>query len=260
MNSNIYIGTSGWHYKHWMGTFYPPGLKPKDFTRFYIYFFRSVEINNSFYRLPSAQTFAGWRAAVPPDFVFSVKGSRFITHMKKLNEPQQSTARFFENLQALEEKLGPVLFQLPPTLKVSMHKLEDFLRALPAYYRYTFEFRHPSWYHPAVLELLRRYGIAFCIYELAGHMSPLEVTAAFAYVRLHGPDGKYAGSYSEGALNWWADKAVEWQAQGLDVFIYFDNDQLGYAAFNAKRLQELVWERNGGGLSFKRDDQQQSLF
>ena len=257
---NIHIGTSGWHYKHWMGTFYPQGLKSKGFTRYYLNFFRSVEVNNSFYRLPSAQTFASWRAAVPEDFVFAVKASRFITHMKKLTDPHQSIARFFENVQALEEKLGPILFQLPPGLHISMYKLEDFLKALPSYHRYTFEFRNSSWYHPAVLELLQRYNIAFCIYELEWHMSPIVVTADFVYVRLHGPEGKYAGSYSESALSWWANQCLEWQSQNLDVFIYFDNDQLGYAAHNAKRLQELVWERNGSGKFYKEMDQQQKLF
>ncbi|WP_224995593.1 DUF72 domain-containing protein [Cesiribacter sp. SM1] len=262
MERKIYIGTSGWHYKHWMGTFYPHGLKSKDFTRYYLNFFRSVEINNSFYRLPSAQTFAGWRAAVPPDFLFAVKASRFITHMKKLTDPQQSIARFFENVQALEEKLGPILFQLPPFMNISMHKLEDFLKALPPYYRYTFEFRNHSWYNPAVMELLRRYNIAFCIYELDRHLSPFEITADFVYVRLHGPEGKYAGSYSDEGMHWWANNCLEWQRQGRDVYIYFDNDQNGYAAHNAKLLQQLVWERMGisPDLGQWNLDQQQSLF
>jgi uncharacterized protein YecE (DUF72 family) len=239
----IYIGTSGWHYKHWVGTFYPPDLKSKDFTNYYLRFFRTVEINNSFYKLPSSETFANWRASVPDDFVYAVKGSRFITHMKKLKDPQESIQRFFENVNALEEKLGPILFQLPPGWSVNEERLAAFLAVLPPYYRYTFEFRHTSWYTPAILDLLRRYNAAFCIYELEYHVSPLEVTADFVYVRLHGPETKYAGSYSEEALNGWADKCLEWQQQGLDVYVYFDNDQLGYAAFNAKRLQELVSEK-----------------
>jgi uncharacterized protein YecE (DUF72 family) len=240
MEQKIYIGTSGWHYKHWMGNFYPEGVKSKDFTAYYLRYFQTVEINNSFYKLPSAETFANWRASVPPDFVFAVKASRFITHMKKLKDPQQSIGRFFENVNALEEKLGPILFQLPPAWKVNKERLEDFLKALPPYYRYTFEFRHPSWYNDEILDLLRRYNAAFCIYELAWHMSPLEVTAEFVYVRLHGPDDKYAGSYSDSAMAWWAQQCLDWQKQGLDVYVYFDNDQLGYAAFNAQRLQELV--------------------
>ncbi|MDX5421978.1 MAG: DUF72 domain-containing protein [Hymenobacteraceae bacterium] len=240
MQQKIHIGTSGWHYKHWMGTFYPTGVKPRGFTAYYTRFFSSVEINNSFYRLPSAGTFGSWRTSVPDDFIFAVKANRFITHMKKLKEPQESLDRFFTNVNALEEKLGPVLFQLPPGWKVNTERLSNFLSLLPPSYRYTFEFRHPSWYSQEVLQLLRKHNAAFCIYELAGHMSPLELTADFVYVRLHGPEGRYAGSYSESALAWWARQCLAWQAQGLEVYAYFDNDQLGYAAFNARRLQELV--------------------
>lgn len=160
--------------------------------------------------------------------------------MKKLTDPQERLSRFFGNVNALEEKLGPILFQLPPGWKVNTERLSSFLRLLPPAYRYTFEFRHPSWYCTQVLELLQEHHAAFCIYELAGHMSPIEVTADFVYVRLHGPEGKYAGSYSESALEWWASQCLNWQLQGLAVYVYFDNDQLGYAAFNAMRLQELV--------------------
>ena len=244
MEHSIHIGTSGWHYKHWMGTFYPPEVKSKGFTDYYTRFFSTVEINNSFYKLPSAETFANWRAAVPDDFIFAVKASRYITHMKKLKEPQEGLSRFFTNVNRLEEKLGPILFQLPPMWSVNAARLHDFLQLLPPYYRYTFEFRHQSWYTPQVYELLQHYNAAFCIYELEYHMSPLEVTADFVYVRLHGPETRYAGSYSESALQWWASKCLAWQQQGLDVYVYFDNDQLGYAAFNAQRLQTIVQERN----------------
>jgi uncharacterized protein YecE (DUF72 family) len=242
MEHQIHIGTSGWHYKHWMGNFYPHGVKSKDFTNHYIRFFRTVEINNSFYKLPSAETFANWRASVPEDFLFAVKASRFITHMKKLKDPQESISRFFNNVNALEEKLGPILFQLPPGWQVNTDRLRDFLTLLPPYYKYTFEFRHHSWYAPEVLEILRNFNAAFCIYELEWHLSPMEVTADFVYVRLHGPEGKYAGSYSDDTLRWWASNCLGWQRQGLSVYIYFDNDQYGYAAFNAMRLQELVQE------------------
>ncbi|RNI29696.1 DUF72 domain-containing protein [Rufibacter immobilis] len=237
---SIYIGTSGWHYNHWKGNFYPKGVTSAQFTEHYLRYFKTVEINNSFYRLPTAQTFANWRASVPQDFLFAVKASRYITHMKKLKDAQQGLAQLLGNAQALEEKLGPVLFQLPPAWRLNLERFEEFLRALPPYYRYTFEFREPSWYHPQVYDLLRAHNHAFCIYELAGHMSPLEVTANFVYVRLHGPEGKYAGSYSESALQWWANTCCTWAAEGKDVYLYFDNDQNGYAAFNAIRLQELV--------------------
>ncbi|TXK49870.1 DUF72 domain-containing protein [Pontibacter qinzhouensis] len=227
-----------------MGNFYPEGVKPKDFTSHYVQHFSTVEVNNSFYKLPSAETFANWRKSVPPDFLFSVKASRYITHMKKLKDPQQSIARFFENANALEEKLGPILFQLPPGWAVNETRLADFLAALPSHYRYTFEFRHHSWYTPGVLELLRKHQAAFCIYELEWHLSPMEVTTNFVYVRLHGPEGKYAGSYTDDTLRWWAGNCRNWQQQGLDVYIYFDNDQYGFAAFNASRLQEILREQS----------------
>ena len=245
MENKIYVGTSGWHYKYWVGNFYPAGMQSKDFTNFYLQFFRTVEINNSFYKLPSFETFANWREAVPADFVFAVKASRFITHMKKLKDPQESIMRFFENVRGLGEKTGPILFQLPPAWKVNYDRLAHLLRVLPPEYRYTFEFRGQTWYTPEIYDLLKQYNAAFCIYELAGHQSPLEVTADFVYIRLHGPTlFKYQGSYSDETLSFWAEKLLAWHAQNKDVYIYFDNDQLGYAGFNARRLQELLRERD----------------
>ncbi|MGV3539277.1 MAG: DUF72 domain-containing protein [Rufibacter sp.] len=241
----IYIGTSGWHYPYWKGNFYPAGMASKDFTNYYIKFLNTVEINNSFYRLPTAEMFAVWRASVPDDFLFAVKASRYITHMKKLKEPQQGLAQFLGNAQALEEKLGPILFQLPPAWKVNIERFHDFLQALPPYHRYTFEFREPTWYHPEIYDLLRKHNHAFCIYELAGHMSPLEVTADFVYVRLYGPTlNKYQGSYPDSAMQWWASTCHTWAEEGKDVYVYFDNDQNGYAAFNAITLQEMVRRGN----------------
>jgi uncharacterized protein YecE (DUF72 family) len=245
MAGSIHIGTSGWHYKHWVSTFYPAEAKPRDFTSHYLQHFRTVEINNSFYKLPSAETFAAWRDSVPPDFLFAVKASRFITHMKKLKDPHQSSIRFFEQVAALQEKLGPILFQLPPFWHVNTERLARFLAVLPPQYRYAFEFRHPSWYAPEVLALLRQYGAAFFIYELEGHLSPFEITSDMVYVRLHGPGAKYQGSYSEEGLQWWAGRCREWQQQGLQVFVYFDNDEQGFAAFNARRLQELLQQGSG---------------
>ena len=252
MGNKIFIGTSGWHYKHWVGNFYPAGATSKDFTPYYLRNFRTVEINNSFYKLPSFETFANWRASMPADFVFSVKASRFITHMKKLKDPQQSTIRFFENVRGLAEKTGPILFQLPPAWKVNIERLEGLLKILPPEYRYTFEFRDPSWYTAEIYGLLRQFNAAFCIYELAGHLSPLEITADFLYLRLHGPTvQKYEGNYSEETLGFWAEKLLHWHAQNKDVFVYFDNDQAGYAAFNARRLQEMILERKPEALHGK---------
>ncbi|WP_192821772.1 DUF72 domain-containing protein [Rufibacter sp. LB8] len=237
---NIHIGTSGWHYTHWKGTFYPVGTPSSQFTAYYLTKFQTVEINNSFYRLPTPETFAAWRDSVPEHFLFSVKASRYITHMKKLKEPQQGLQQFLGNAQGLGEKLGPVLFQLPPAWRVNVERFREFLQALPPYFRYTFEFREPSWYHPEIYALLRQHNHAFCIYDLAGHQSPLEVTADFVYVRLHGPGEKYQGSYTPEALQEWANLCLAWAEEGKDVFVYFDNDIGSHAPSNAMTLQELV--------------------
>ena len=237
---SIHIGTSGWHYTHWKGTFYPEKLPAREYINYYLNFFQSVEINNSFYKLPSEETFRLWKESVPEGFVFAVKASRFITHMKKLKEPGQSIARFMHAVDFLEEKLGPILFQLPPFWNLNLERLQEFLEALPKGYRYALELRNESWYDERVYHLLKEHGVAFCIYELERHLSPLLVTTDFVYVRLHGPGGKYEGSYTEETLLDWSLKIKEWQREGKDVYFYFDNDLLGYAPHNAKRLQELV--------------------
>ncbi|HEY0653493.1 MAG TPA: DUF72 domain-containing protein [Chryseosolibacter sp.] len=236
----FYIGTSGWHYRHWVGTFYPKDLKQDQQFEYYKKHFDTVEINNSFYRLPSPETFERWRKESGKTFLFVVKASRFITHNKKLKDPETSYERFFTNVKMLKQKLGPILFQLPPKWNVNIDRLRDFLRALPRKFRYVFEFRNETWYTEEVYGLLREYNCAFCIYELAGHTSPTLVTADYVYVRLHGPGDKYQGSYDNKQLKEWAKACRMWQHEGLDVFVYFDNDQLGYAAFNAKTLKEMV--------------------
>jgi uncharacterized protein YecE (DUF72 family) len=235
----IHIGTSGWSYKHWRGTFYPEGLKVKDEFAWYLRHFNTVEINNSFYRLPKKETFVTWRENVPDNFVYVVKASRYITHMKKLHDPKQSTALFLEHAALLKEKLGPILFQLPPFLKADSNLLKDFLVQLPRSFRYVFEFRNADWYREDILGLLREYNCAFCIYELAGHQSPIETTADFVYLRLHGPGEKYEGSYPDRTLRKWGKMCKTW-AKTKEVFVFFDNDQKGYAAFNALRLIEII--------------------
>jgi uncharacterized protein YecE (DUF72 family) len=241
MEGRIHIGTSGWHYKHWTGTFYPEGTRAAEQFACYLQHFDTVEINNSFYRLPTPETFRKWKTSAPADFVFAVKANRFITHMKKLKDPAESLARFMENVSALDDRLGPILFQLPPGWKLNLQRLQEFLQALPTRYRYAFEFRNPSWYNDEVMVLLEKHNCAFCVYELAGHLAPQEVPADFVYVRLHGPgENKYQGSYGDAELKNWARRCAAWRKQRKDVFVYFDNDQAGYAAFNAKRLRELV--------------------
>ncbi len=235
----IRIGTSGWHYKHWVGPFYPPKLPASKMLEFYRERFDTVELNNSFYRLPSAEAFAAWREAAPPGFLFAVKASRFITHNKKLGDAGAALDRLLERTGILEDKLGPILFQLPPQWQVNVSRLEEFLRILPRYHHYSFEFRNPTWNQPRVYEALRRSNAAYCIYHLAGFEAPLEITANFAYLRLHGPGNRYQGSYSDGDLRAWADRIRSWNALEA-VYVYFDNDQAGYAALDALRLRRML--------------------
>lgn len=187
--------------------------------------------------------FTSWRKSVPRGFLFSVKASRFITHMKKLKLDKAGISIFFERVKILKEKRGPILFQLPPKWKRNEERLAAFTSILPERYRYSFEFRDPTWYTEEIYQLLRERNCAFCIYELAGHLSPVRVTADFVYVRLHGPGNKYQGSYTNRELGKWAGNISEWIKQGKDVYIYFDNDQAGFAAFNAQRLMELCGEQ-----------------
>jgi uncharacterized protein YecE (DUF72 family) len=235
----IYIGTSGWSYKHWRNTFYPEEIKIKDQFEYYRRYFNTVEINNTFYMLPKKETFRAWKNEVPAEFKYVIKASRYITHMKKLHSPKESTALFLEHIGILEEKLAAVLFQLPPYLKADYNLLKDFLGQLPKAYRYVFEFRNIDWYQKEIYQLLENHNCAFCIYELDGHLSPIELTADFVYLRLHGPGKKYQGSYSDESLLKWANRCREW-LKTKDVFVYFDNDEKGYAAFNAIRLKELM--------------------
>lgn len=239
MAARIYIGTSGWSYPHWRGTFYPTELKAKDEFKYYQAHFDTVELNNSFYRLPTYENFLRWKMTSTRNFIFSVKANRFITHMKKLKDPEEPLERMLGNFKGLGKKLGPILFQFPPSWKKNVERFESFLSKLPKSRRYVFEFREHSWYNNDIITLLRKHNCAFCIYELAGHVSPTIVTADFVYVRLHGPGDKYQGSYKRQALKKWAGLCKKWQVSGMDVYVYFDNDQFGYAAKNALRLKDL---------------------
>lgn len=238
--SHIHIGTSGWHYQHWRNTFYPEELASEDWLDYYTQHFHTVEINNSFYQLPEEKTLKQWRGKVPEGFSFTVKASRYITHQKKLKDPQQSLPSLLERIAILGDKLGLILFQLPPRWHCNPERLGEFLAALPEDYRYVFEFRDRSWFNPEVYELLATHQAAFCIYDLAGELSPKEVTADFIYVRLHGPDDAYQGQYSTQTLSGWAGAFSTWTSQGKEVYCYFNNDQFGYAARDARHLQSMI--------------------
>ncbi len=236
-----YIGTSGWLYPHWRGTFYPKGLLHKEEFAYYSIFFNNVEINNSFYRLPPRQVFEDWARTSNENFLFIIKANRFITHMKKLKDPKEPIQRMLDACSGLGKKLGPILFQLPPVWPLNLERFEAFLSALPKGYRYAFEFREVSWYNEEVYSLLKKHNCAFCIYQLAGHTSPIITTTDFAYIRLHGPTkNKYQGSYDFDALKYWAHLCRKWQKGGKDVYVYFDNDDSGYAAFNAQVLEMML--------------------
>ena len=238
----IHIGTSGWHYKHWLDdVFYPTGTKPAQMFEFYAKHFDTVEINNSFYHLPSAKTFDNWRDSSPARFIFAVKASRFITHMKKLKDPQPSSEKFFDVADRLGRKLGPILFQLPPRWKLNLERFEEFLQSLPGKHKYVFEFRDESWLVPEVYELLRRYKAAHCIHDFADMKVPLEITTSFTYIRFHGPtSAKYWGPYSAAQLRSWADRIAAWSRRLTNVYVYFNNDPEGHAVRNALELKRLV--------------------
>ncbi len=244
----VWVGTSGWVYPHWRGRFYPSDLPSRQWLPFYARHFDTVEVNNSFYRLPKRATFEGWAATTPPNFVFAVKGSRFITHMKKLRDAQEALTRFFQAVEGLGEKLKVVLWQLPPHLKADAERLAEFLHQLPRHCLYAVEFRHASWWEDKrVWQVLERYGTAHCVPILPTVPKELadKVTASFVYLRFHGWDGLYEGCFPDEELAWWAERICRWHQQGFTVFAYFNNDVNAYAVRNAQRLKEFVTAKAG---------------
>jgi len=238
--ASVHIGTSGWHYAHWRGPFYPHGLPDERMLDHYVTRFHTAEINNTFYRLPKEKAVAQWRDAVPKGFVFAVKGSRYLSHIKRLKDAEEPVSTFVERVEGLGDKLGPILFQLPPRWHRNLERLQAFLEVMPCDVRCALEFRDPDWFGEETEKMLAESGAAFCIYDFNGRESPQPVTTDFVYVRLHGPLGAYQGSYSDDALSTWAERCASWSTDGKEVFFYFDNDENGYAAANALRLQEIV--------------------
>ena len=246
----VRIGCSGWQYRHWRGNFYPAALPPSRWFQQYARTFDTVEINNSFYRLPSPETFERWREQAGGAFLYAVKASRFLTHMKKLKDPEAPLDLFFDHATHLGPRLGPVLYQLPPRWPLNLERLHHFLDALPsasgstgsAGIRHAIEFREPSWYDERVFELLRRYQVALCLHDMPGSASARFVVGPFVYVRFHGVT-KYAGRYGDDHLEDWADWLAACAEEGLDVYAYFNNDTGGHAPRDAVRLRELVARR-----------------
>jgi uncharacterized protein YecE (DUF72 family) len=239
-NPSIRIGCSGWQYQHWRGDFYPAELPASRWLEYYAERFDTVEINNTFYRLPEAPTFAAWGTRAPRGFVYAVKASRYLTHMKKLKEPKEPLRRFFTRAAKLGASFGPVLYQLPPRWPVNVERFETFLRALPRARRHVVEFREPSWYRDEVFELLERYGVALCLHDMGGSASGRLAIGPFVYVRFHGAQ-KYSGRYSDAMLDGWAEWLALQVGKGRAAYAYFNNDVGGHAPRDAIRLRELLY-------------------
>lgn len=233
------IGTSGWHYDHWRERFYPPDLPKSRWLEFYARHFGTLEINSSFYHLPTESAFARWRDSSPADFVFAVKVSRFITHIKKLADCEEALQTFLLRAQGLGEKLGPLLYQLPPAMGRDDERLKAFIGLLPDGFRHVFEFRNDSWFVPEIYGILQERNLALCIYDMGSRPSPCEITADFSYIRFHGSASR-RGCYSDAELGRWAERISRMGAQTKAVYVYFNNDAQGFALKNARRLAELL--------------------
>jgi len=236
----IRIGTSGWHYNDWAGLFYPNKLPKSKWFEYYAQHFDTVEINNTFYHQPKPQTFKNWRKQAPKNFLFTVKANRFITHIKRLKEPQEPLERFFDGAQLLKSNLGPILYQLPPSMHKDLDRLESFIKSLPKRKTSIFEFRHTSWFSDDTYELLNKFGAGFCTHDLVGVPSPRIITGNLIYVRFHGPTGKYQGNYSKAMLKNWADWIKKHIKEVHSIYAYFNNDVSGHAIKNAKTLKEQL--------------------
>jgi uncharacterized protein YecE (DUF72 family) len=239
--ARVLIGTSGWHYDSWRGPFFPKGLPLKKQLEYYSGQFETTELNGVFYRTPSLNAVKSWGAQTGDDFVFAWKASKFITHWKRLSDNSvNSLALIEERLSLLGDKAGPVLFQLPPNFQADAVRLACFFKLLPRRRRYSFEFRHPSWYQPAILRLLSQRNIALCLSDHHDAPAPWKRTADFVYIRGHGPGGRYKGHYRPQTLSDWAARIRSWKKQGCDVFVYFDNDQKSAAPADALKLKRLL--------------------
>jgi uncharacterized protein YecE (DUF72 family) len=241
--AKYYIGTSGWVYPHWRGAFYPHDIPQSKWLSFYTQHFDTVELNNTFYHLPKEKTFDNWHTRAPDGFSYAVKASRFITHIKKLNDVAEPLQTFLDRACHLKEKLGPILYQLPPGMHRNDERLEGFLSLLPQSISHAVEFRHKSWLYDQVFDILQRHNTGLCVFDMPGFQCPLIATADFAYLRFHGSSGLYSSCYSDDELESWTKRIAE-VAKGLEsVYIYFNNDAEGFAIRNAQTLREKLTNR-----------------
>ena len=237
--SRFFCGTSGWNYNDWRSRFYPRDLPQSKWLSYYSQKFDTVEINNSFYRLPSEDTFKAWHDESSDGFTFAVKASRYLTHMKKLKDPQQPMDNVLSHSAGLGIKRGPILYQLPPYWHINLERLESFLRLLPSELRHVFEFRDDTWQCEEVWSLLSKYRIGYCIMDSPGLPLHLKTTADFSYIRMHSGGEETSGNYRDEHLNIWAERVNDLLERG-DVYIYFNNDYRAFAVNNALTLKQLV--------------------
>ena len=250
--AELRVGCSGWNYRHWRGPVYPESLATRQWFAYYATLFDTVEVNNTFYRLPEPSTFGAWNGQAPEHFLYALKASRFLTHLKRLRDPEEPVQRFFERACRLGAHLGPVLYQLPGNFHIDLSRHENLLAILPRTLgeaggppsrlrlRHVFEFRHPSWYVRDTLDVLRSHGAVMCLHDKLGSAVLEPMDMSFVYVRFHGPGGRYVGRYDIERLKWWAGALIERLRAGRDVFAYFNNDPEGMAVVNARELKTLL--------------------
>lgn len=239
--ATVSIGCSGFSYNHWRGNFYPEGLPQKEWFKHYRSVFSTVELNVTFYRTPNVETFTHWYEESEPGFSFAVKGSRFITHVKRLNDVETPLERFFEPAQELKEKMQVVLWQFPPQFRCNVERLEEFLTLLEKHpVRTTLEFRNDSWLTDEVVTLCKSKNVSLCMADWPRFIDEAPVTGDFVYIRRHGMQGSYNGYYSTSELEKDAQRIVKYLKRGLDVFIYFNNDAGGAAPQNAMELRSIL--------------------
>jgi len=244
MSFQCYVGTSGWHYEHWRDRFYPEGLSKGEWLKFYASHFNTVELNSSFYRLPSESAFAVWYNSSPANFTFAVKVSRFITHIKRLKDTEEAVNKFTNRARILGEKLGPLLYQIPPSMHRNDEVLDSFLSTLPRGMKHVFEFRHQSWLEEEVFQILRKYNAGFCVFDMPSVSCPVVATADFAYVRFHGSTGLYFSCYSDEELADWTRKLTSLASNLETIYIYFNNDAEAFAVRNAMTLRGYLQNAN----------------
>ncbi len=244
--AQIRIGCSGWQYAHWRGDLYPRDLAQDRWFEHYAARFDTVELNNSFYRLPRAEVFSSWGRRAPAGFLMAVKASRYLTHVRRLREPAEPLDRLWGRARRLGDHLGPMLYQLPPRWHRNVQRLAAFAEAIPRDRPQAVEFRDPDWYHDETYAALERGGLALCLHDMPGSSSPREPIGPLAYVRFHGSGAKYGRGYAGQALAAWADRLVGWADEGMSCYAYFNNDIGGHAFRDAARLREMVDRRRAG--------------